>query len=184
MSSKDDFLNALSSGDIRALDELSETVSGLPWSDAETGRRVLIAAIESSKEESVRWVLARKPEINFVDECGFTPLKHVLQIESECDPTDACQAPRTQVTLRLIDLLIEAGADIKFQSSLGESILHTAAVWSSPAVISHLLNLGADPMLFDDEYIPRQPIYYAKRFGRWAAQAVLENAMNAHKATR
>ncbi|MEM6617656.1 MAG: hypothetical protein AAF619_14130 [Pseudomonadota bacterium] len=122
--------------------------------------------------------MSKKPEVNFVDECDFTPLKQVLQIEVDNDVIHKrSQEELTQVTIQLIDLLLEAGADIKLSCTLGESVLHTAAMWSSPTVIRHLLSLGADPMLFDDEYEPRQPIYYAKFFKRWDAHAVLEEAM-------
>lgn len=181
MSSEDDFYNALFEGDIPVLDELSERVSDLPWAAGDTGRDVLITAIGWSNENSVKWVLSKKPEINFVDDQGFTTLKHVLQIEVDSDVFHKrSQTELTQVTIRLIDLLIEAGADINLSGTLGESILHTAAMWSSPTVIRHLLAHGADPMLFDDEYEPRQPIYYAEFFKRWDAHAVLEEAMKTH----
>lgn len=180
MSNEDKFYNALFDGNVAVLDQLSEVVADLPWPDAGTGRDVLITAIQWSNEDSVKWVLNRNPEINFVD-CGFTTLKHVLQIEVDEDilrnrsPTEL-----TRVTIRLIDLLIEAGADIKLSGTLGESVLHTAAMWSSPTVIRHLLNHGADPMVFDDEYTPRQPIYYAEFGKRWNAHAVLEAAMKSY----
>lgn len=178
MSTEDDFYNALFEGDVSNLERLAETVTDLPWAAGETGRDVLMTAIQWSNAASVKWVLSRKPEINFIDECGFTPLKQVLQIEADIDVIHK-QSPGelTQVTVQLIDLLIEAGADINLSCTLGESILHTAAMWSSPTVIRHLLSLGADPMIFDDEYEPRQPIYYAKFFKRWEAHTVLEEAM-------
>lgn len=178
MSFEDDFYNALFEGDVPTLDRLSEEVPDLPWAADETRRDVLIVALQWSNEASVKWVLSKCPEINFVDEQGFTPFKHVLQIEAEKDIIHK-RSPQalTQLTIRLLDLLIEAGADINLSCTLGESVLHTAAMWSSPTVIRHLLSLGADPMLFDDEYTPRQPIYYAEFFKRWDAHAVLKEAM-------
>lgn len=178
MSNEDDFYIALFDGEVSVLENLSETVCDLPWAASETGRDVLIRAIQWSNEASVKWVLSKKPEVNFVDDCGFTILKHILQIEVDPD-TIRQRSPEelTQLTIRLIDLLIEAGASIHLSGTLGESVLHTAAAWSSPTVIRHLLKLGADPLIFDDEYMPRQPIYYADFFKRWDARAVLEEAM-------
>ncbi|MEP1538837.1 MAG: hypothetical protein ABJQ34_20945 [Paracoccaceae bacterium] len=177
MSNEDKFYNALFDGDVAVLDQLSEVVADLPWPDGETGRDVLIKAIQWSNEDSVKWVLSKNPEINFVD-CGFTALKHVLQIEGDADILrNRSPAELTRVTVCLIDLLIEAGADIKLSGTLGESVLHTAAMWSSPTVIQHLLNHGADPMVFDDEYPSRQPIYYAEFKKRWEAYAIFETAM-------
>lgn len=181
MSNKEDFYNALFEGDVQTLELLSESDPNLPWSASETGRDVLITAIQWTNEASVKWVLNKKPEVNFVD-CGFSTLKHVLQIEKDIDTVHRrSREEMTQVTIRLIDLLLEAGADIKLTSDLGESVLHTAAMWSSPIVIRHLLRLGADPLVFDDEYTPRQPIYYAQFFGRWEAYKVLEDAMKSHE---
>lgn len=178
MSVEDDFYNALIEGDIATLDRVSETVPDLPWAADETGRDILTVAIQSSNEASVTWVLSKEPEINFVDEQGFTLFKHVLQIEIDTDMIHK-RSPEdlARVTIRLLDLMIDAGADINLTCTLGESVLHTAAMWSSPTVIRHLLRLGADPMLFDDEYIPRQPVYYAKVFKRWDAHDVLVKAM-------
>ena len=178
MSSEDEFYDALFEGDIALLDELSQRVSDLPWAEGDGGHEVLSTAIGWANEACVAWVLSKKPEINFVDDQGFTPLKHVLQIEGDPDPLhNRSQSERAEVTMRLIDLLIEAGADINLSATLGESVLHTAAMWSSPRVIRHLLARGADPMRFDHEYEPRQPSYYAKFFKRWDAHAVLEQAM-------
>jgi len=181
MSSEEDFYNALFEGDVSALERLSAAKPDLPWAPDETGRDVLVTAIQWSNEASIKWVLSKNPDVSFVDDCGFSILKHVLQIEFDESANivhKRTQDELTQLTVRLIDLLVEAGADIELTSTLGESVLHTAAMWSSPTVIRHLLNLGADPMLFDDEYTPRQPIYYAKFFKRWDAHKVLEDAMN------
>ena len=180
MSNEEDFYNALFEGDVSALERLSAAEPDLPWASDDTGHDVLITAIQWSNEASVKWVLNRKPEINFVDDCGFSILKHVLQVEIDEGINIAHkrnQEELTELTIRLIDLLADAGADINITSTLGESVLHTAAMWSSPTVIRHLLSLGTDPMLFDDEYTPRQPIYYAKFFKRWEAYQVLEEAM-------
>lgn len=180
MSNEEDFYDALFEGNVSALERLSEAEPDLPWASGESGRDVLTTAILWSNEASVKWVLSKKPDVSFVDDCGFSTLKLVLQVELDegmnivhkRNPTEL-----TQLTVRFIDLLVEAGADINLTSSLGESVLHTAAMWSSPTVIRHLLSLGADPMVFDDEYEPRQPIYYAKFFKRWEAHKVLEEAM-------
>ncbi|WP_411892414.1 hypothetical protein [Yoonia sp. SDW83-1] len=104
----------------------------------------------------------------------------MLQIEGDPDIIhQRSQSKKTQLTIRFIDLLLDAGADINLTGTLGESVLHTAAMWSSPTVIHHLLSCGADPMLFDNERQQAQPIYYAKFHGRWEAHAVLQKAMKA-----
>ena len=181
MSNEEQFYDALFDGDVSALDSISAREPDLPWAADDTGRDVLVTAIGWNNEASVKWVLDRDPDVNFVDDCGFSILKHVLQVELDEGLNiihKRNQDELTKLTVRLVDLLVEAGADIEMTSTLGESVLHTAAMWSSPAVIRHLLKLGADPMLFDFEHEPRQPIYYAQFYKRWDAYKVLEDAMS------
>ena len=178
MSKTEEFYNALFEGDIDVLERLSESEPDLPWPADETGQDVLVTAIQWANESSLTWVLSKAPEINFVDDTGFTPLKHVLQIEMDPDFFHKrSQDERTRLTIRIIDLLLDAGADITLAGTLGETVLHTAAMWSSPTVVRHLLSRGADPMVFDDEYQPEQPIDYAEFHKRWEVHAVLKEAM-------
>jgi len=81
------------------------------------------------------------------------------------------------LTIRMIDLLCEAGADINLGATLGETALRAAARWSSPKVVLHLLAKGADPMQWDQEYDPCQPVDYATGAKRQEVRDILRAAM-------
>ncbi|MCU9849897.1 ankyrin repeat domain-containing protein [Defluviimonas sp. WL0024] len=138
-------------------------------------------AIDSGNPEAVAWVLSKNPQINYVDDEGFTVLMSALQVEIDCRlPPDEASA----LTIRLVDLLCDAGADINLTATLGSTALHTAAAWSSPTVVRHLLSRGADPHAADWDYVPEKPAAIAKSKKRWEVHAILCQAMGMTPAGR
>ena len=67
---------------------------------------------------------------------------------------------------------LRGGRECELQDDARHTALHTAATWSSVAVVRHLLKLGADPSAYDAEYTPRLPEYYAKFHKRWDVHEV------------
>jgi ankyrin repeat protein len=129
----------------------------------------------------VAWVLSKSAKVDYVEDDGFTALKAALQTEADWMHTsnplarDADQA--AELTIRLIDMLLAAGADVNQRQSLDEIPLHTAAAWSSPRVVQHLLAHGADPFAWNSDFTPQQPADVAKGARRWEVAAILRAAM-------
>ncbi|MHA6263970.1 ankyrin repeat domain-containing protein [Arenibacterium sp. CAU 1754] len=169
---------AFRTGNISRLDELAK---GSPFpcgTDGWLGRRWLTNAIDSHNPDAVAWVLSKNPQVNYVDEDGFTALKSILQVENDSKIVEKLNdKDAASLTIKLIDMLLKAGAEINLTATLAETVLHTAAMWSSPSVVQHLLLCGADPLAWDDEYSPRQPADYAKLHKRWEVHAILRDAM-------
>jgi ankyrin repeat protein len=105
-----------------------------------------------------------------------------LQVEDDCQRQylDQPRSPdeAAALTIQMIDLLLAAGADINRAATLDETALHTAASWSSPAVIRHRIACGANPNAHDSDYTPHSPAENAKRAKRWEAAAILREAMD------
>ena len=55
-------------------------------------------------------------------------------------------------------LLIERGANVNARVTLDVTPLHVAAAHGSAELIQLLLDHGADPLAWDSEYTPDQPI--------------------------
>ena len=169
---------AFEKGDIERLEALAQEKNfplgeGPIWDG-----HCLSQAIMSANVDSVAWVLSKEVEVNYT-EAGFSPLKMALQMEKDSHmfPPRCSVKPGAELTIRLLDMLIDAGTDIHIGDSLGATALHTAAMWSSPAVVRHLLTLGADPLRYDKEYEPRQPVYYAQFYKRPEIVEILEEAI-------
>lgn len=81
------------------------------------------------------------------------------------------------LTIRLIDMLLAAGADVNQKMTLDETALHTAASWSSPKVVRHLLAVGANPLAQDSDYGFDFPLGYAVHAKRPEIAAILREAM-------
>lgn len=172
---------ALSEGDVAAL-EVMASQSGFPQGvDDFVGRHWLTNAIHTARLRSVGWVLSKGIDPNYTDDEGACPLKSALQMEQETLVLRSVgietPAEAADLTINLIDLLLNAGADINYRMTLDETALHVAAMWSSPRVVEHFLAQGADPFAWDAEYTPRQPIYYAKFYKRWDVHDILYTAM-------
>ena len=190
MSAVDDFVianyhsafEAFQAGDFARLEEMAKDSPFPCGTDGWIGRHWLSTAIETGNPDAVAWVLSKRPKIDYVDSEGFTALMTCVQLEYDSPPLDPDDA--MQRTIRIIDLLCDAGATINLGATLGETVLHAAARWSSPAVVRHLLAKGADPTVWDHEYVPRQPADYAKDMKRWEVHAILREAMGQTPAGR
>jgi len=85
--------------------------------------------ILTEDEHLVQQALRYRPEINVIDEYGFTPL------------IEAAIANHTGIAT----LLLEAGADVHLKDMLGSTALHWAAENNNTALAKALLKRGADP---------------------------------------
>jgi len=134
----------------------------LPWQSEADCKDFLRAAVDTGREASIRCVSSKGAEVDFEDG-GYTPLRSALETETH---TSICatesSGERAARTIRIIDMLFEAGATLDFRYGLGDTVLHTAAAISSPVVVQHLLDLGSDAMLYDWEYLRGRPIDYAR----------------------
>ena len=166
--------------DLPQLEELTY-LSPFPCGlDGWLGNHWLTSAIDTGNADAVAWVLSKGPRVDFIDG-GFTALKSALQTEKDW-PHSSGRHGRTaeeaaDVTIRLIDMLLAAGADINQRMGLDDTALHTAVLWSSPRVLRHLLACGADPFVWNSEYGPSRPIDDAKRAKRYDNWAILRDAM-------
>lgn len=180
----DDAFEAFIDGDIDRLEALAEGTRFPHGRDGWLGRYWLTTAIHSSNPDAVAWVLSKSVDVNYKDDEGYTPLRSALEMEDNpafargaSGEIELVNCGGTERTICLIDLLLAAGADIDQGGTLGETALHKAAMISSPAVVAHLLECGADPTLWDDEYEPQQPAHYAEFFKRWEVHDILVEAM-------
>lgn len=165
--------DALEAGDVERLEELTHLSSFPCGLDGWHGQHWLTTAIHTGNLTSVAWVLGRKPDVTYIEADGFTALQSALQMEMDCKlPPDEAAA----FTIRLIDMLLDAGADINQRMTLDVTLLHVAAEWSSPAVVAHLLARGADPHAVSHDYTPRTPAGQAAFRRRWDVHAILRAA--------
>ena len=171
---------ALREGDISLLESLSSQSDFPHGVEGFLEQHWLSHAISSCNLASMKWVLSKEVDVNLKDNEVFSAIKTALQMENDYSrlrPEDPDPATGTAYTIAVLDMLHDAGADINERLAWGQTALHAAAVWSSPTVIQHLLDLGADPTIFDADYTPCRPIDDAKTNKRWEAFAVLEKAM-------
>ncbi|QJF50092.1 ankyrin repeat domain-containing protein [Roseobacter ponti] len=174
--------DAFQTADIARLEELTHLSDFPLGTDGWLNHHWLSTAIESAVPESVAWVLSKNPDVHYMDDEGFTALMAALQTEADAphrtdrsDLRDPVKA--AAVTCEIIDLLLAAGVDINQRVTLGVTALHRAAAWSSPAVIRHLLDNGADPDVMDEDYVPTNALDTARAMKRTEVAALLEAAM-------
>ena len=171
--------------DVEKLDELASQGSFPHEFDGWSGSDWLGMAVAVGNLASVRWMLAKGIDANLADYGGQSSLVHALGSESEkvrrerADPGKAAEE-----TIAMIDVLIAAGADVNGRGILGHTPLHCAVGRSSPRVLRHLLDRGADPNLAHWDYEPETPADLAAFLERWEAHAVLSEAMGHGSAER
>ncbi len=177
---------ALKNADIQRLESFA---AGSPFPcglDGWLGRYWLTNAIDAGNADAVAWVLSKKPDVNYVDDEGFTAVMSVLQQELDyrkgvIKNAGLLNCEAQSLAIQMIDLLCDAGADINLATTLGTTALHSAARWSSPAVVRHLLLRGADPLAIENDSLPRRPAEVAKDAKRQAVFAVLREAEEAQR---
>lgn len=136
---------AMLAGDLEKLEVLTD-LSPFPCaSDGWSDMRWLTHAINSGNADAVIWVLSKGCDASYIKDDGNTPLKAVLQTEEDWphsgNPVITTTEKAADLTIRLIDLLLAAGADINQRLSRDQTALHVAAVRSSPRLVRHLLDL-------------------------------------------
>ena len=101
------------------------------------GRTCLMLAACSGHTETVRYLLCLpEVEVNYLNlRNSYTALHHALD-EGETD---------------MVQVLIDAGADIDTQNNDGCSPLHDACALEAPGVVKMLIEAGADVRATDDE---------------------------------
>lgn len=121
--------------------------------------RALLEAIERFDHDGVREALAAgaDPNATLDDRLADAPLTRVAsfrfwwQHEPSGEPWDVLQkrypGPSTDEIIRMIDLLIEAGAVLDWAPPNEHTPLAEAALNGEEAVVRHLLALGADPSI-------------------------------------
>lgn len=177
----EDAWTAMVEGDLEQLEDLARRSPFPKGTDAWLGRHWLTSAVHCANPLSLAWVLGQQPEINYVDDEGFTALMSALQVERDCMMTHRNPPKSSEeaaaLTIQLIDLLLAAGADINLRTRTDETALHCAASWSSPTVIRHLLSQGANPCVYDSDFTPCSPADNANFAKRWDVAALLREAM-------
>jgi Ankyrin repeats (many copies)/Ankyrin repeat len=177
---------AFVAGNIAKLEELTH-LSPFPCAtDGWVGRHWLTTAIHSGNPEAVAWVLSKRPDVSYVDDEGFTALCSALQTEVDWKHTSNPLARNADeaadLTIRLIDLLLDVGVDVNQKMTLDVTALHLAASWSSVEVVCRLLAAGSDPLAQDSDYEFDYPLDYAFRAKRPENATILRQAMERARA--
>ncbi len=118
---------------------------------------------------------------------GTSTLTSALQLEGGCqlrkkNPTPSPEAA-ANLSIQIIDLLLQAGADINLRRAFDSTALLKAASWSSSAVLKHLLLRGANPFAVEGESAPSQPLDCAIKSKRPEIATVLRAALERQRAS-
>lgn len=107
----------------------------------EDGWTALCWAVNYSHLEATEFLLNNKANVNFIDKEKESVLMIAIQAE--------------EFDLELLNLLIEKGAEIDYQDSIGWSALSHAVAMDDADIVEFLLSKGANPdiksKLEDDE---------------------------------
>ncbi len=166
----------LCEGDIAALEEHARTNDSFPHGhDPFINRPWLTNAVHSNAPASVRWILEQGVQPDIQDDEGSSPLISAVEMCDHPPGTD-----NTNTVLEIITLLLDHGADPNFRVSLNRTALHAAAYRGTPEVVRYLLERGADPHVYDTDYVPARPIDDARFAKRKEIVAVIRQWMDAH----
>ena len=132
-----------------AQDETSDTDSF----DATLGRTPVHNAVISGNIETVKLLIDRGAKLDIADEDGVTPLQ--LAMEYDRDEIGSLIAAKGTVPLTMTQAircgsdndvmrLLAAGADLKAHDEFGDTPLHTAAKYGRIALVTALIEKGAD----------------------------------------
>ena len=128
-----DYINKIiKQGDIDLLNEIEFLVDDFPYGkDHFVGRHWIINAIDFGAVKTIKWMLDRKVDLDFVDDEGFTPILAAIEFEGEN-------------MFEIIRLLIEYGAPIDKQGINSFTPLHLAARRNDLALCQLLVESGAN----------------------------------------
>ena len=132
MSDYDEVIQAITAGDIDALEGLAQMIDDFP-----TGKDDLLQehwlrhAVACGSVEVVAWMIEQGAPVDFTDDDGYTVL-HVVMERNH---------PDKHVMMRL---LIAAGADIHAHGVNDWTPAHRAAAWNDVAALRLLHEAGAD----------------------------------------
>ena len=135
----------------------------------EDGRTALSRAVEVGNEPVVQLLLQKSGTcVNLKDKNGVTPLHLAAAFK----------------LLQLVEMLIQASAELNARNVWNATPLHYAAYAGAPEIVSRLLEAGADPKLTDTD--GRLPVHYAwsrhnyrtaLKFGKEYRHDVAKNAL-------
>jgi len=170
---------ALEKGDIAFLEERAVQDPDFPQGvDGFLGRHWLTNAIGSGNLESVEWFLNQDVDVNYQDDEGMSPLKSAIQHEHD----DTVMGREHSLSIDIVSLLLDAGADINARGILDVTPLHTAAAIGSVELVQFLLDNGADSLAMDSEYVPGYPVSYANKRNSPNVVALLKKHMDQQRA--
>lgn len=143
MSHYDEIMQGIIEADIELLEKLSKIVDQFPTGKDDLVERYWITnAIDCGNLDVVQWMLSKQVPLRFEDDEGYSVLHSAIGRE---------QGDKH----RILELLIEAGADINMFGVNGWTPAHMAAVYNDVEALKILHHAGADFTL-------RTPIdYYA-----------------------
>jgi ankyrin repeat protein len=163
---RDDYsyvLGLLASGTEGQWRELEELIDGFPGGvDQFIGRRWVTNAIDAGSMACVEWMIARRVELRFRDEEGYTVIHSALKRK----------APDRQ---RVLEMLLKAGADVNARGVNDWTPAHMAAVGGDVEALQILIKHGADLSARTniDDYAT--PVEEARVMGAGRAVAFLES---------
>lgn len=116
------------------LEQLSLTMPHLVHAHSKMDE-VLMEACYNRDEEGIRYALSHGANVNALNENGESALQRLIEGHGEDE----------EQTIRLIDLLLNAGADIDLFGIGGMQPLTAAYYEHSVAIVRHLLEKGSNP---------------------------------------
>ena len=144
------------------LEALAREIEGFPdGPDPYMGHRWILHAIATGSAESIRWMVARGVELDFLESDGYTPVHSVLERARDD-------------RLELLDLLLRAGAPVNRKGVNDWTPAHKAAASDDVAALRVLVEHGADLSIRTVIDECATPLEEARNLGKLAAVAYLE----------
>lgn len=125
-------MEILKSGNEADFEELEQLMEGFPQGvDSFIARHWITNAVDYGSKASIAWMLARKVDITFRDEEGYTVLHSALERSSP-------------EQLEILELLLQHGAPVNAHGTNDWTPAHMAAVRGNIEALKILLRFGAD----------------------------------------
>ncbi|MEM8486430.1 MAG: ankyrin repeat domain-containing protein [Bacteroidota bacterium] len=125
-------LDLLRQGDLEALDALRKIEPSFPdGTDPYLNISWILHTISEGSIASIKWILRQGLDLNFRDASGETPLHTALELDAED-------------RYGVIELLIEAGADVNLKGGNDWTPAHHAAARNDVKALTLLVDHGAD----------------------------------------